>query len=167
MNTKDETALAYHEAGHAILALYLEFTFTEASIVENSHSLGRVLIDKFHLPIDCENDDQTRALLDRYIQVTLAGPIAESKYTGKRSKYDINDIEKCIGFIIQYWGGIAAVQQTYFDFMKALTASRFLSLNARGKEIGSSLWKKVEQVAKKLIKDKTLSFEDIEKIYYK
>lgn len=163
----ENNALAYHEAGHAIIALYFNFSFEEASIIENSSSLGRVLINKFHFPIEFEESDETRATLDKYIQVILAGPIAESKFTGEASILDSNDIEKCTGLIQQYWGLLESVTQTYFDFMKALTSSRFVTLNSKEKLIDSYLWKKVQLVAKKLIKYKSLTFEEIEEIYFR
>ena len=167
MNTKqaDEKALAYHEAGHAIIALHFDFSFTEVSILESSQSLGRVVLNKFSLPVDCETNDDTRAMLDKFIQVILAGGIAESKFTGKKSKLDTDDLRKCYELTEQYWGRIQNVQQTYFEFMKALTASMFVSLNAREQKINSRLWKKVERIAKNLLKHKTINFEDVEKIY--
>lgn len=169
MNKKeiDEKALAYHEAGHAVLALYFDFSFTGVSIVENSYSLGRVLLNKFYLPVDCEENDDTRATLDRFVQVALGGPLAESKFTGEKSKFDGDDMEKCDRLIEQYWGRIPKIAQSYFEFMKALTESRFFSLDSRERPVNSDLWKKVKEIALKLIKHTTLTFEDVEKIYYK
>lgn len=148
----NKIALAYHEAGHAIVSIFLEIPFSSVSIIETQTTLGRVLLEKLHLPFNYENDAETRKLLDKIIQITLAGSIAETKFTGEKSQFGDDDIRKCILLINQFWGSIPKLQQTYFDFMKALTESHFTVLNARQKSTDSLLWKKVKTVTKQLLR---------------
>jgi hypothetical protein len=65
-------AVAYHEAGHAVIANYLEVPFSRASIEEREgHSLGRV---------DVKPDWRRRDWVEPYCVAALAGSFAQRRY---------------------------------------------------------------------------------------
>lgn len=93
MNSDRElTSTAYHEAGHAVAAIYLDVPVRHVSIVPNAkkQTLGHVQ----HGPLPgrlvdaLERGKLTRAqrseVEDRAV-ITLAGPAAEAKFRGRRN----------------------------------------------------------------------------------
>lgn len=66
-------AIAYHEAGHAVIAAVLNVPFASVSIVPTKKSLGRVM--RHHLQSTPEEREKD-------VLARLAGAIAEAKHTG-------------------------------------------------------------------------------------
>jgi ATP-dependent Zn protease len=75
MNPSDEKSTAYHEAGHAVLALLLERSVQYVSILPNREHLG---ICEFGKGTTRRSEDW----LEREILIALAGIAAEAKFTG-------------------------------------------------------------------------------------
>lgn len=73
--TQEEIATAYHEAGHAIVALSFGRTVVKISIVRNTLRLGQVQLG---------NARQRNAndFLDQEVMILLAGIASEAKHTG-------------------------------------------------------------------------------------
>jgi len=75
MQPHDEQATAYHEAGHAVLALLLERTVQHVSILPNREHLG---ICEFGKGSVRRSEDW----LEREILIALGGIAAEARLTG-------------------------------------------------------------------------------------
>lgn len=80
----EATATAYHEAGHAVVAIEQGRAFKTVSTVEDEESLGRVC----HWPYpesvrpDIEIDEMVEQMLSTEIRCSAAGGLAEGKYLG-------------------------------------------------------------------------------------
>ena len=74
-------AVAYHEAGHAIMAWLLNVRIRKATIVPDARagSLGHVRHEKLLLGKfpEFDNSDRQRIRIEKLIVVCLAGPIAQ------------------------------------------------------------------------------------------
>jgi hypothetical protein len=73
-HTHDEVT-AYHEAGHAVVALALGRTIHKVSVLPNRERLGEV---RFAKGAAKPTDDW----IEREILIALAGPVAEARFTG-------------------------------------------------------------------------------------
>jgi ATP-dependent Zn protease len=74
-STSHQEATAYHEAGHAVLALVLERPVTRVSILPNRDSLG---VCEFGKSVFRPSKDW----LEREILIALGGIAAEARFTG-------------------------------------------------------------------------------------
>jgi len=75
---------AYHEAGHAVMALALGRTIHKVSVLPNRERLGEV---RFAKGAAKPTDDW----IEREILIALAGPVAEAKFTGTFSHAAAHD----------------------------------------------------------------------------
>jgi ATP-dependent Zn protease len=84
--SKKQRATAYHEAGHAVMALLLGRGVRSVTVIpdEWTESLGMVTFNP--LPAfdpHFDRSGRTREKCERLILILLAGPVAERRYTGK------------------------------------------------------------------------------------
>lgn len=75
MDFTPDPATAYHEAGHAVMALTLDRPIHQVSIIPGRQFLG---ICKFQKGVNRSCDD----LLEREVLIALAGLAAEARHTG-------------------------------------------------------------------------------------
>jgi hypothetical protein len=73
---KERLATAYHEAGHAVMALLLGRSVDKISVVRNSIRLGAVQLGKGRTG---RRDDH----FENEAMILLAGLVSEQKHTGK------------------------------------------------------------------------------------
>lgn len=82
-------SIAYHEAGHAALAFFHRVPFKYVTIVPNEEedTLGHVLHRKWPESLRPYSHFVTRfrVYVEKRIMVLLAGPLAETKSTGRRN----------------------------------------------------------------------------------
>lgn len=71
-----QIATAYHEAGHAVLALALGRPVTKVSVLANHLRLGQCDIQKGSFR-------PSKDLLETQILILLGGPAAEARHTGR------------------------------------------------------------------------------------
>ena len=84
--TKAEIATSYHEAGHAVSALWLGIAIGTVSVEpdESEGSLGHVVTKTpAWIQPDAELSLKAKDWIQRRIQVALAGRIAERLFTGR------------------------------------------------------------------------------------
>lgn len=74
--TADQIATAYHEAGHAVMALFLGRPVQRVSILPNHLRLGQCEIQKGTFR-------PSKDVLETEILILLGGPAAEARVTGK------------------------------------------------------------------------------------
>lgn len=84
---KQLAATAYHEAGHAIMAWYLNRKIKSVSILKNEDSLGRTNYKGWKAKIDTNevSEERARPYIEKAILVGLAGEVAEHIYTGRHN----------------------------------------------------------------------------------
>ncbi len=73
--TEEEIATAYHEAGHAVIALAFGRSIVKISIVRNTLRLGQVQIGN-------SRNRTANDFLDQEVMILLAGLASEARYTG-------------------------------------------------------------------------------------
>ncbi|HET8652931.1 MAG TPA: AAA family ATPase [Gaiellaceae bacterium] len=86
---KERRILAYHEAGHAVMAYLMGDPVQKATIVARGDALGYT----FHLP-DEERYLHTREELIDWMKIGLAGRAAEQVVFGRVTNGAANDLEK-------------------------------------------------------------------------
>ncbi|MBY0459612.1 MAG: hypothetical protein K2V38_20020 [Gemmataceae bacterium] len=77
MEHEHDEVTAYHEAGHAVIALALGRTIHKVSVLPNRERLGEVRFSKGARPTD--------DWVEREILIALAGMAAEARHTGTYS----------------------------------------------------------------------------------
>jgi len=75
----DLRPLAYHRAGHAVVALHLGVTCPGASLRADDDAFAGLGIPDWVRPND-ELDERTRIWVDQHVQVTWAGLLAEVEF---------------------------------------------------------------------------------------
>jgi hypothetical protein len=86
---------AYHEAGHAVMSVYLRRSFRLVSVIpdKDDESIGRVLYHKLS-NINYEDiDDKAERQIQRLIMCAMAGPAAENIFSGRNSNIAFGDME--------------------------------------------------------------------------
>jgi ATP-dependent Zn protease len=81
-------ATAFHEAGHAFLAVERKLPFHYVTIVDKDDSLGHLQSKAWpasmeHLDVDINS--VTRKRIDSFVMMVLAGAVAERNVTGRRN----------------------------------------------------------------------------------
>jgi hypothetical protein len=89
MPSENDTATAYHEAGHAVMALVLGRPVQRVSIEPNERRLGRCELKKGRVR-------PSEDVLETEILILFAGPAAEARHTGEycweSGSQDLRDI---------------------------------------------------------------------------
>ncbi|MBA2625825.1 MAG: hypothetical protein H0U89_09495 [Acidimicrobiia bacterium] len=139
--TAEDEATAYHEAGHAVVAVTFWRSVVRVSIERDESTLGRVE----HRPRgaafrpDVEVDGRTRRALDVDIVIGWAGPLAEERFTGQfnepGAQRDLDRGFDCTLYITQ---GDTEEAGAYLEWL------RFRTLRLMREPL---LWPQVEGVA--------------------
>jgi hypothetical protein len=144
---------AYHEAGHAVIAMHLGKAVRRVSIVpeEEEGNLGHVLHFKnrsFRPDIFDLSDARTRRLAEREILVTLAGRAAEMRHTGRpKSSGDGDDL--------RYVYDVA--WRVCMDDEEAGKYVDWLKVRARNLIANRQIWARVKGLARALIDRPTMT----------
>ena len=163
-NTKDLPDLkhtAYHEAGHVVAAYTVRRAFKSVSIVEEEHSLGRVLFSNFEdaffesLSLDSSGNLVTRCKLEKEVIVFYGGTAAVDLLTGEldveKSEHDLT----CVRELLTRASGDGDEAETYSNWLYARTKAMLCLPH---------LWHAVEAVAAALLENQTLSYRAARKI---
>ena len=157
----DIDRIAHDEAGHAVVAHFLGRKIVRATIEPHDGLLGVVEIEPLP-PDEAVNgpvghaDFKTRAVVELDIMVKVAGPVAESIYTGaglwstKQGQGERDEAYSMIAFVMDDDGPVGA----YLD-----------DLAWRARELLELLLPAVEAVALALVDRTTLSAADVAEIY--
>ena len=152
--TREE--VAYHEAGHAVMAYFLGVRVLSASIQpEEGISEGHVLFPG--VPTWVENNDSPRAYrwLEYSVRVAMAGPVAYRIHTGTHSEHAASsDSRQAVDLAYHACGSTRQVE-AWLHWLHVVV-EEYLSSPMR--------WKAVEAVAAALLKHKRLSGRRLRKI---
>ena len=155
MNTELEYT-AYHEAGHAVASLMLGYNFRNVSITPNKDSLGRVLIDEIgSLGVDglgCTKKDK------KLITIALAGTLAESEYHLITRKKAIT----MVGTRRDYKKARVAFEKLTNN--KTDDSNSFHNVIDLAERILFVNWKAVDEIAKQLLEQDSLSFDETDQL---
>jgi ATP-dependent Zn protease len=157
---KRDEAIAYHEAGHAVVAHALGQAVPLVSFVpdEEDDSLGRChqnLMGEWFRP-DSDTSGRTRNTIEKRVIILFAGFHAEARFTGRRN------------YKVASWDRGAAA-----DILSYLTQDREEELRAylawldvRSKDMVNSPmnWRAIEYVARELLARRQLNGKDIRRL---
>ena len=144
--------VAYHEAGHAVVAIVREVPFKRVSIVPDDDSEGHVeftdqitgIMRRSKGEVEDFQTLRDRDMLEKSIQVCLAGDEAVRKHGGQLAPEEWEaDRQHAYQFVDQLYAGEA--WQAYYDLQRIVTRNLFT---------WDHIWAAVESLAAELLKDK-------------
>jgi hypothetical protein len=142
-------AIAYHEAGHAVIAMVEGRRFIRISIIPADGVLGRVRfapLPRWFKP-DGVIDGRHRLFIEREVLIDLAGDAALLRFKGRRDwRGSRSDIESAVGLAMRLFCG--RVLDSYMVFMRDLA----MEMVAMPKN-----WTQIEALAATLLAEKELS----------
>jgi ATP-dependent Zn protease len=149
---------AYHEAGHAVVAMKLNQKFHHVTIEPEEGSLGHILHDKLSRRFrpDVEMGFRTREKIENHCLISMAGMAAESKFIGSETwEGGGSDKDRAIVFA------------SYLYFDSEIVGPYILFMRARADSLMRSarVWSQVEAVAAALLEHRTLTWDRVEEIY--
>jgi hypothetical protein len=150
-------AVAYHEAGHAVVALELRRGFRYATIVPETTSLGHLKPTKTPASFrpDINTDRRTSARIEREVLIGLAGLVAEGIHRGRRNHGGASSDCRQVSNLASYHYGYGEVLTKWIDYMLARTEAL----------VGSPPnWVKVEALAKQLIIHRRLGVKRVREV---
>lgn len=134
-------ATAYHEAGHAVMALVLGRPIQKVTVAPNQNYLGACQMQKGRFK-------PTRDWLEDEILILFAGMVAESQVTGQychlSAAQDLRGIRR---YVLMRTGGdrqVERLERRLLDKAEHLLADL-------------ATWKAVESIAEELLKNETIS----------
>ena len=137
-------ATAYHEAGHAVVALDLRRAVRYLTIVPEGGSLGHVANAKppASFQPDLNSDRKTGAWIEREVMIGLAGLVAEGIFRGRHNHIGASSDLHKVSLLASYHYGDGEVLTKWVDYMLASTKAR----------VGAPrIWIQVEAIAAELM----------------
>jgi len=150
-------AMAYHEAGHAVVAISLGIQVKKVTIKPTRDFHGRVT----HAPVLTARDirrinegsetPHTRDRMEKLAMVCLAGPMAQQRFKPRswRDWHGASDFEH-YGDIVLKLGGGGESLRLYGELLTVWTESKL-----------NLWWPTVELVAAELLECETLGCQDV------
>ena len=156
--------VAYHEAGHAVSAIFLRIPFDRATIIPGKTSdgeeyLGIVEISSkffrnFHPDISLT--PRTREKIEDLIINAYAGTLAEKRYIGRHDWRGAEpDLHSTIRFSHYAAGGEGDIETVFFRWLRLRTDALI-----------DQHWNKVQNVANALLDRKTLSAMGVREVMF-
>lgn len=155
MTTK--AAVAYHEAGHAVMASHCKIGFAEVSIAPGEGFEGRCKMMKQAslLRADYELPPELQRRLHKMIMVALAGGVAERLYSRKSDTSGSSRNDNAVArFLAGKSAGDTEEEDALLNYLKIYTRN-FLK---------NSNWDAVKALAKELLEKKSVSGQRARKI---
>lgn len=135
------TLTAYHEAGHAVMALLMGRSVQKVSIIPSESRLGACKVQK-------GRSKQVKDKLEAEVLILLAGMVAEGRKSGRYNtqgaSQDLKNVEK---LAMSRAGSMKAAQKF---FRKMLDKTQHLLSD-------EATWKAVKDVAAELLEHKSIS----------
>jgi ATP-dependent Zn protease len=147
---------AYHEAGHAVIAVCLRASLTTVSIIPDETSLGRAN-HEFSPWIKrmLQGEPIPPRLLEREIQVSLAGCESEARFTGRHAYRSADgDFNACINLASLIYVS-AKIVEKYLALQKEIVREMIKA---------PRVWVQIEAVAEKLLEFRELNGKKVRQI---
>lgn len=146
-----KAAVAYHEAGHAVMAVYCRMGLGSVSIIPGEGFLGVCKTSKQPSLAKCDHVSSTEIdrRLNKKIMVAVAGDVAESLHSGKKnpSYAKSKDLAQAFGMANRICG----------DEEEAYALVDYLTISTRNVLRMESYWDAVTALAKELLEKKKVS----------
>lgn len=157
-SARELESTAYHEAGHAVIAMHFRRAIRYVTIEATDTSYGHVLKTPMPPSFDPQNEIDARTMrrIEAEILVSLAGLAAESRFTGRRNLRAASGDYRFAVEMAAYAYNFGPVAGKYVEFLEA----RAMQLMA-----GPAVWVKVEAMAKALLAHKRLDAKQARAIY--
>ena len=150
------TYVAFHEAGHAIVAVAEKIGFRSVTIERTEHALGRLLFAALRIPATVETPSQ-RDRLERLVRVILAGRIAQCRHDEK--SYEEHTDEEDRRALEMILPRLCERSEPVLDaYLKYLEADAVDTID--------QCWPEVERCAQELLRSRKLSASAVKKILY-
>lgn len=148
-------ATAYHEAGHAVIAMQLGRGFSRVSIQPDADSLGRTLYSAFNRSFnpDINSSTKTRLRIEQCIMCALAGPEAEAQFKGSSRGLGAHGDYKHAVDMASYECGSNEEITAYRKWLRAKTANKV-----------KISWGQIEAVAEALVERTSLTRKEAEQV---
>ena len=153
--SRDEAAIAHHEAGHAVAAVTFRRSIVRVSIEPDQHGRGRLdqRPQRFDVPAHGEVPAWTRRAVNADIVVAWAGPLSEERVAGSYDHETAeHDLDRMFDAAMVVTAGFAQEALAYVEWLRWRTV-RFLQEPA--------LWSQVEAVATALVERRSLAAADV------
>jgi ATP-dependent Zn protease len=152
-----ERATAYHEAGHAVAAFFLNLSIGRrgVTIVPNKqeHTLGAAhVLRQLRANPEYAMPPRTHVRIEKIAVMCLAGDAAERKFSPRRKFGGEQDIRNAVD-LLDYLSGSQQITQARLK-VADLEARQFVKLH----------WKQIVAVAKALLKHKTLTAQQVREV---
>lgn len=135
------TATAYHEAGHAVVALFLGRPVHEVTIEPNSLRLGQCRLNK-------GNFKPSKDVLEGEILILLAGVAAEARYRGDyRWEGAVSDLRQ-----VRHFSSMRATNIRQVERLEQRLLNKVEHILSQ-----AGPWLAVEEIARELISRTTIS----------
>lgn len=136
-----EIATAYHEAGHAVIALSLGRPVERVSIQPSQSRLG-------HCEIQKGSFRQSKDVLETEILILLAGPAAEARHTGRYdwigATQDLRGVRRLVEMRAASQKQVERLERRMLDKAEHLLQQ-------------AEIWTAVDQIAQELLRNTTIS----------
>lgn len=172
---KDVERVAYHEAGHAVMSLILNRPISRISIKGMTSGVGGAVFQT-----DSNSVFQTKADMEEQIMIAYSGRVSEEIKYGKENVTQgaSNDITQATKLLMLYVGKYGFDNETGLidcDVFSETSFTQNENLLKRVSAISSELYSKtltalrneynkVEKLAQKILKTKTMSGEEVKKL---
>jgi hypothetical protein len=150
-------ATAFHEAGHAVVAVSLGRAIRYVTVVPSDDYVGCVAKTRPPESIrpDLQQDARTLAWINREVKIGLAGVVAEGLLRGRHNHIGASQDYKHVVDLASYVYGYGEVLTKWIDFMLALT---------RNYVRHPLQWVRIEAVAAALLVEKRLGAKRVREI---
>lgn len=155
-----EESTAYHEAGHAVLTVFLGLSFQKVTIVPEGDSLGHQLDRKYSKrfleALDASLSPYMLDRLEKIIKVLIAGGIAQriasgrSNHVGSRSDWD-----KAVILTSRIYE-ISSPELPVYLRLKRMEAERMVQFR----------WKEIQTIKDALLCQKTMSSREVRDVLF-
>lgn len=149
---KEKEAIAYHEAGHAMMFIAYFKRFRYVTIIpEPGRTLGHLMGYKMHpqTVAKMEYDLNFNRAIEE-VMCSWAGKLTEEKFLGKKVKAgfygDFSNMAEFVGGLIQ-------------DVNEQHAFYKWIQIRTQG--IIDARWKEIEAIAKALLRRKKLSYKEV------
>ena len=155
--SKTDESIAYHEAGHAVVALRLGLPFSSATIVASDEYLGAVMTSASR-----RRGRRITDLDEKHVMWDIAGPLSERMFTGYDGDFTEPEITRALDLCEGRITIEASLDDGYLDTEKAV--QRLGKLIDKTQRILKKDWDLVVIIAQALLAERTLSRQKIRAI---
>jgi hypothetical protein len=147
---RDLTPTAFHEAGHAVMAIVLRKGWRTLTIEPDEDAFGRTYMAKLpeRFRPDIEVNTKTRNMIEREVIIFLAGLEAETLKTGRRNKAGARHDYLCAGLVLGYAVGDQDELTAYLEWLRCRTGNHMRQ---------PTLWARVELLAQRLLEQRRMT----------